>query len=81
MLSPYRCRDCTTQFWVISRKTYVVGASLLAAILVMALLVLLLDFIVSPNPSAGSERRRSDGGQPVRLLIAVEAGRMPRGGA
>ena len=60
ILSRYRCRDCSLQFWVISHKTYVVAASLHAAILVAALVVFVLGIVLDPEGSTPG-RRRSDG--------------------
>ena len=37
LLSPYRCRACRTRFWVVSRKTHVVGRALGVALLTLAL--------------------------------------------
>jgi len=34
LLSPYRCRDCRTRFWVIGRNTYHFAAAIAAGILV-----------------------------------------------
>jgi hypothetical protein len=57
--SRYRCRDCMSQFWVISQKTYIVGATLLSAILVAALVVFVVGIMVNPDDSTPG-RRRSD---------------------
>ena len=48
MHSPYRCRDCNEQFWVVSEKAYHVlgytlGLSLTFAALVTGLLAMLAD--------------------------------------
>ena len=52
LLSPYRCTDCRTRFWKISRKAYVVGGSLLTMITVWLVvwyaISLLLNIDVSP---------------------------------
>jgi hypothetical protein len=56
--SRYRCRDCMSQFWVISQKSYIVGATLLSAILVAALAVL-VGIMVNPDDSTPG-RRGSD---------------------
>lgn len=42
VLSPYRCRDCLMQFWVISRKAHIVAGGIMAAIVVTAIAILLL---------------------------------------
>ena len=47
-LSRYRCRECLTQFWVISRKTYVVAASVAGAIAVAAIAVVVLEMVLAP---------------------------------
>jgi hypothetical protein len=70
VLSRYRCRDCKLQFWVISRKAYVAGAALLAAIAVAIFAVFLLDLILNQAPSPTKKSRRSDAGQPVRVHVA-----------
>jgi hypothetical protein len=57
--SRYRCRDCLSQFWVISQKTYIAGATLLAAILVAALAVFVVGIVFNPDDSVPT-RRRSD---------------------
>ena len=56
ILSRYRCRDCSLQFWVISRKTYVAAATLLAAVLVAALVVFVLGITLDPESPAPSRR-------------------------
>ena len=56
-LSRYRCRDCSLQFWVISHKTYIVAATLLAAVLVAALAVFVLGIVLDPERSPPSKRR------------------------
>lgn len=43
VLSPYRCRDCLTQFWVISRKAHIVAGGM--AIVVTAIAILLLELL------------------------------------
>ena len=45
VLSPYRCRDCMLQFWVISRKTYIATASFMAAIAVVVLVLVLIEML------------------------------------
>ena len=37
LLSPYRCRGCRARFWVVSRKTFIVGRTFAAALLTLAL--------------------------------------------
>ena len=54
VLSRYRCRDCMLQFWVISRKAYVAGASIVVAIAVIVIAVFLLD-LVQPGNSPGKD--------------------------
>ena len=71
-LSRYRCRDCSLQFWVISHKTYVVAATLLAAILVAALAVFVLGIVVDPEGSMpGKGRSEAVPGEVVRPLAAT----------
>src|SRR4029077_16179574 len=41
--SRYRCRDCMSLFWVISRKTYMVGAALIGAIVLAIVGVLIIE--------------------------------------
>ena len=82
MLSRYRCLDCTTQFWVISRKTYIVAASLVTATVVAVIAVFLLEMLLTPSTSSPAKRpRRSDGGQQERVLVAADTRFMPRQGA
>ncbi len=45
------------QFWVISHKTYVAAASLLAAVLVAALVVFVLGIALDPEGSTPGKRR------------------------
>ena len=68
-LSRYRCRDCMLQFWVISRKTYLIVAAVVASIAVIVLAVFLLEKLASPDPSLPTRQRRSDGGQQERVLV------------
>ena len=56
-LSRYRCRDCLSQFWVISQKTYVAGAALLTAIIVAALAVFVVGIVFNQDEPAPSRRR------------------------
>lgn len=80
LLSPYRCRDCQTQFQVVSRKTYIVAGSLVAAIVVAAIVVLLLELMVGePSPAKG--RRRSDVEQRERVVAAADVATSMGGGA
>jgi hypothetical protein len=51
-LSRYRCRDCSLRFWVISHKSYVVAATLLATFLVAALAVFVLVIALDPEGSS-----------------------------
>ena len=74
VLSPYRCRDCTLQFWVISRKAYIAAVSFVVAIVAAALAVFLMDMWLNPD-SAAKQDRRSDGGRPA---IVGEAASAPR---
>jgi len=69
-LSPYRCRDCTRQFWVISRKVYVGAAYLAAAIAVVAVFFFLLNMWLDPGTAPVKRPRRSDGGQQERVQVA-----------
>jgi len=73
VLSRYRCRDCTLQFWVISRKAYIAAGSLVAAIVVAVLAVLLLDLMLNRPPPPTKGPRRSDAGQPERVHVAEQA--------
>jgi hypothetical protein len=56
-LSRYRCRDCQTQFWGISRKTYLAGATVLGVVVLAALAVFLLDVLLNPEYAVPSEER------------------------
>ncbi len=71
-LSRYRCRDCMLQFWVISRKTYLIAVAVVAAIAVIILAVLLLGMLASPDSAPPSRQRRGDAGQQERVLVATE---------
>ena len=37
--SPYRCEDCDLRFWVVSRRTRITAAAVVAGMLTVALLV------------------------------------------
>lgn len=43
--SRYRCRDCLHEFWVIRRKAYAGGATLIAAILLAIIAVVLIEYV------------------------------------
>jgi hypothetical protein len=72
VLSPYRCRDCMLQFWVISRKTYLAAAWFVAAIAVVVLAVFLIGLLAEPESSSLKRQRRSDGGQQERVVVAAD---------
>ena len=77
--SRYRCRDCLTQFWVISRKTYMGGATVIGAILLAVIAVFLMDLIFRPDPNPPSRRRAEDGVR-SRLRVAEVARPFPGSG-
>ena len=72
VFSPYRCRDCTLQFWVISRKTYTIAGAIVAAIAAMVLAIVVLEMLASPNSSGTSRQRRSEGLPQEHALVAAE---------
>lgn len=74
VLSPYRCRDCLTQFWVISRRTYFVAGGIVTAIAVAAIAVLLLEMVTTAAPAR--KGRRSEGEHQERVLVASSAMRL-----
>jgi hypothetical protein len=49
----YRCRDCLNEFWIVRRKTYIAGATLLAAILLAIIVVFAIDRMFNPAYSDG----------------------------
>ena len=55
VMSRYRCRKCDLQFWVISRRSYVVMASLLCALLLSGIAVVMLEIMFSSVHSPGSD--------------------------
>lgn len=61
--SPYRCRECNTRFWIISRRTRVgitaIGA-LIAAMLVVGSVALLLARLVPERSASTTEQAASD---------------------
>jgi len=71
-LSRYRCRDCMLQFPVISRKTYLIAAAVVAAIAVIVLIVFLLEMLASPDSTPLTRKRRSEVGHQERVLVAGE---------
>jgi hypothetical protein len=61
----YRCRDCLSEFWVIRRRTYMGGVTLLAAILLAILAAFVMDRLFSPS---NDDFRSEDGiGHHARL--------------
>ena len=71
-LSRYRCRDCMLQFPVISRKTYLIAAAIVAAIAAIALVVFLLEMLASPESSSSTRKRRADGLEQERVLVVAD---------
>jgi len=51
-VSPYRCRDCRTRFWVLSRNTYLLAGGLGALVLFGALAWTMRSVIDLPRPDA-----------------------------
>ena len=47
VLSRYQCRECRTQFWAVSQKTYVLAAAFLGAIVLTVVAVYLLDIVLN----------------------------------
>jgi hypothetical protein len=76
VLSPYRCRDCLTQFWVISRRTYIVAGGIVTAIVVAAIAILLLEMLTTPGPYPAKKGRRSEGVHQERVLVAASVMRL-----
>lgn len=72
ILSRYRCRDCMLQFWVISRKTYIAAAWVMAAIAVVVVVLFLIEMMAAPESSSPKGQRQSDGGPPERVLVAAD---------
>jgi hypothetical protein len=56
--SRYRCRECQTQFWVISRKTKVAAGTLLGAIVIAVIAVFVIGIVFNSEPGPG--RRRAE---------------------
>ena len=56
--SRYRCRECQTQFWVISRKTKVAAGTLLGAIVIAVIAALVIGIVFNSEPEPG--RRRAE---------------------
>ena len=52
LLSPYRCTDCRTHFWKISRKAYVIAGAVMATItiwgIVWCVIGLMLNLELTP---------------------------------
>ena len=49
----YHCRDCLNEFWILRRKTYIAGATLLAAILLAIIVVFAIDRMFNPANGDG----------------------------
>jgi tetrahydromethanopterin S-methyltransferase subunit F len=71
-LSRYRCRDCMLQFWVISRKTYLIAVGFVVAIVAIVLTVLLFELLASRQSLAPKQQRRSDALPQVRVLAVAD---------
>ena len=58
LLSPYRCSDCRTRFWKISRKAYVVAAAAMATITVWVIVWYVIGLMLTTEftPMAGPSR-------------------------
>jgi hypothetical protein len=60
------------QFWVISRKIYLIAAGVVAAIAAIVLAVFLLGMLFSPESSSPKGKRRADGLQLERAQVAAD---------
>lgn len=47
----YRCRDCLNEFWIVRRKTYAAGVTLLVAIVLAVIAVFVMDRVFDPLES------------------------------
>jgi hypothetical protein len=71
LLSRYRCRDCMLQFWVISRKIYLIAAGGVAAVAAIVLAVFLLGMLLSQDSLSPKGKRRADGLQIERAQVVA----------
>ena len=76
VLSPYRCRDCLTQFWVISRRAYIFAGGIVTAIVVAAFVFLFLVMLVTPALYPAKKGPRSEGEHQERVPVAASAMRL-----
>ena len=58
---------------MISKKTYVVAASVVGTIVAAVIVVFLLEMLLTPGTSPAKKSRRSDGGQLERVHVAEAA--------
>lgn len=54
VLSRYRCLSCNLQFWVISRRSYMLIVSLVCALLLAGIAVVMLEILSKSVSSPGS---------------------------
>ena len=55
VLSRYRCLNCNLQFWVVSRRSYILMVSLLCALLIAGIAVVMLEIMFNPVRLPGSD--------------------------
>lgn len=67
VMSRYRCRGCDLQFWVISRRSYIVVISLLCALLLAGIAVVMLESMFNSVRSPGS-----DGSPQTRMRTPID---------
>ena len=54
VLSRYQCRECLTQFWAVSQKTYVLAAAIVGVIVFVVVAVFLIDVVFDTQLSPPS---------------------------
>ena len=58
--SRYRCRDCRSKFWVIRRRTYAAGVTLVVAIVLAIIGVFVADRMLTPLEADDQTGHRID---------------------
>jgi hypothetical protein len=65
-LSRYRCRECLTQFWVISRKTYTAVATFAGAVVLVVIGVILMEMVFTRQTAPPTPARRRSESAPLQ---------------
>ena len=73
LFSRYRCRECQTQFWAISRKTYAAIAAFVGAIVLVVIAVILMDLVFSRQSTPSGPGRKRSEAVPLQGTFLVKA--------